>query len=158
MLTQEELKSKLVYNPSTGTFTRSTNHRRWKGTPAGSKTKGRVYIQVNGCLHLAHRLAWLYMTGSWPNDQIDHINRDQSDNRWCNLRDVLQIINLQNKTKARSDSTLGIIGVRKNGSGFMASLGHNKKIIYLGTFRTTEEASKAYLEAKQKLHKGYVAS
>jgi len=96
------------------------------------------------------------MTGEWPKYQVDHINREQSDNRWSNLRDVPQIVNLQNKSRARSDSTLGIIGVRKNGSGFMASLGHNKKVIYLGTFRTTDEATEAYLKAKTKIHEGFI--
>jgi HNH endonuclease len=103
-------------------------------------------------LHLAHRLAWLYVHGIWPERKIDHINGNPCDNRLVNLRDVSQAQNMQNYRKAKSGSALGIQGVTRNGTGFMAQLTVNYKNVYLGTFRTSEAAHEAYLVAKRNLH------
>ena len=99
-MTQEKLKSLLDYNPETGVFTwkrrtdienlriRNGWNSKYAGRQAGSKVKTPhlPYIRIAG--YLAHRLAWLYMTGEWPEEgkEIDHINGDASDNRFCNLK------------------------------------------------------------------------
>lgn len=85
-----ELREILDYNPETGIF-------KWKictgsaypGKEAGCLSDdGYVRIRVHKVLYLASRLAWLYMTGDWPTDQIDHINLVKNDNRWTNLREA----------------------------------------------------------------------
>ena len=158
MLTQERLKEVLVYDKDTGNFYRKSPITRWNTTPAGSKTKGRIYIFIDGKLYLAHRLAFLYMIGEFPKNQVDHINGNQEDNRWSNLRDVTQLQNLENKHRARENSSTGVLGVQVNNkcNSYMARITSNGITYYLGSFPTIEEASKVYLEAKQKLHKGYI--
>jgi len=102
MLTIEYLKSILHYDPNTGIW-------RWLQAPkfgrveardiAGSPYKNKQYwcIKIKQKKYAAHRLAWFYMTGEWPEDQIDHINRDGLDNRWNNLRPASNRENQQNR-------------------------------------------------------------
>jgi hypothetical protein len=155
MLTQERLQQVLDYSPETGVFTRRLKQPGVaQGKISGSMTKdGYVVTSVDSKLYKCHRLAWLYMTGSWPQGQIDHINGNRSDNRFENLRDVTQTQNIQNQRKAqRHNKATGILGIFKNGSGFAARISHNNTKIYLGTFKTTEEAEAAYIAAKRVLH------
>src|SRR6202035_4009666 len=99
LLTAERLREFIHYDPLTGVFTwlvlpvcrgprfvgRGPNQVRVGGI-AGcvSKSNGYRRIKIGGHPYCAHRLAWLYMTGTWPKDEIDHINRVRSDNRFCN--------------------------------------------------------------------------
>lgn len=101
---QEALKLLLTYNPETGEFTRLKG--TGKGAAAGTVTKGCIdksngyrRICVQGKQRYAHRVAWLYMTGQWPKDQIDHKNMDRSDNRFGNLR---QANNSENNQRSRA--------------------------------------------------------
>ena len=91
MLTAIRLRKVLSYAPATGIF-------RWKvsastrapvGTIAGAKN-GRGYrqIRIDGRPYSASRLAWLYMTGKWPNSEISYLNGKPSDTRWANLREA----------------------------------------------------------------------
>jgi len=52
---------------------------------------------LDGKLYLAHRIIWKLVHDEEP-DVIDHINRDRTDNRLRNLRNVTQAANLQNKS------------------------------------------------------------
>lgn len=101
MLTQEQVRSQLSYNPVTGEFTRIKT-----GKPAGgAHWTGYRYIGVLGARHLAHKLAWLYVHGhypQYPQEQIDHINRDRSDNRIENLRLVKQGENDKNRSRYKN--------------------------------------------------------
>ena len=77
MITQKELLENLVYDKDTGVFTRkiSLNTKIRVGDVAGGKdVKGYVCIRVMGKTYKAHRLAWLYVHGKWPENEIDHIN------------------------------------------------------------------------------------
>ena len=143
-ITAEYLRSILHYDQETGIFT-------WKvgsanqvkvGDVAGSQD-GHGYLQIRVCSrkYKAHRLAWLYMYSNWPKDQIDHINRNKTDNRITNLRDVSHKQNQQNTGK-RSDNTSGHTGVSwyKPYSKWLAHIKHNQKQINLGYFTTIEEA------------------
>lgn len=106
----------LEYCPLTGQFfwLRQRGGRR-EGDPAGSlnKSLGYYQIRVNGKLHYAHRLAFIAMTGDEPKGFVDHINRDKSDNRWENLRDVGRSENLLN-AKTPKDNTSGHKGIYFN--------------------------------------------
>lgn len=158
MLTQAELKATLSYDPDTGVFTRvHTLHSRYIGKPAGApNNKGYITIRVNGKTHKAHRLAFLYMLGSFPEKQVDHINGIKDDNRWCNLREAENYQNCQNR-KLRCDNTSGFRGVSWNKSHrrWQASIMANNVPFYIGQFDTPEEAHKAYLEASSVLHNDF---
>lgn len=150
MLTCDELKSKMTYDPETGIFIRFKG--KGAGSPAGRLHKVRGYreICINHKLYYAHRLAWLYMTGEWPKNVIDHIDKDKANNAWSNLRDVSVVVNGQNRKGAQSNSRTGILGVSGNGSGFRARIFEDGKEIYLGTFKTKGEAKVAHLAAVKK--------
>ena len=154
-LTAEKLRELLHYDQETGIFTRkvSTASRVKVGDVAGS-LDGAGYLNIRVCSrkHQAHRLAWLYIHGSWPKDQIDHINRNRSDNRIANLREVTNKQNNQNKSK-RSDNTSGHSGVcwHKRISKWQVKIRHNYKQISLGYFTTLEEAVSAR-KAAEKLY------
>lgn len=152
-------RSVLEYNPETGLFVwkETLSFRRTRGKVAGHVLEnGYIQIGVKKKLYLAHRLAWMMHYGKWPSRIIDHINGNPSDNRICNLRDVEDHVNSENRRRARSDCESGLIGAMKNKKGWMAKITAKGKKYYLGTFKTPEEANSAYMKAKKELHEGFV--
>lgn len=142
--TAEYLRSVLHYDPETGIFTWKvrTSNRINVGDATGCPNgDGYLLISVQSRLYQAHRLAWLYVYGEWPEDQIDHINRNRSDNRIANLRDVSHKQNGQNAGKY-SHNTSGHTGVswHKQSSKWRATIKHNQKKIHLGYFENLEDA------------------
>jgi hypothetical protein len=113
--------------------------------------QGYRRIRVLGKLYWAHRLAWLYVHGDWPPDKIDHINGDRKDNRLMNLRAASDSENMQN-VGMRSDNTTGVRGVTRRKSRWIAQITAGGKTHYLGVHETAEEAHRAYVEAKTRLH------
>ena len=96
----EKLKTLLHYDSKSGDFIwkTSVNDRIKIGDKAGSLyNNGYVNISIGGKRYKAHRLAFLYMTGKFPTGQIDHVNKDRSDNRWSNLREVSHVENQRNR-------------------------------------------------------------
>ena len=93
-LNQSKLKELLNYNPENGSFTwLKSQGNASKGSKAGSlAVNGYILIAVNGQRYRAHRLAFLYMKARFPVLDIDHINRNPSDNRWVNLREVSRAV------------------------------------------------------------------
>lgn len=158
MITSERLRKLLSYAPETGVFRwlLPQSNRAKAGLVAGciSKASGYRLIRVDGRLYRAHRLAWLYMYGHEPSDQIDHINCDRSDNRISNLRDVSRDLNAQNRRVARKDSGTGLMGVMRNGDRWAAQIRVNGQRLCLGTFDTPEQAHQRYVEAKRGIHSG----
>lgn len=153
----ELVSAALEYNPDTGIFKRKvgTSHNAPKGAIAGCKTPmGYIIIGVGNKSFLAHRLAWLLMTGNWPKKNIDHINRNKSDNRWINLRVASYLENIQNTEALRINNKHGLPGVKwaEKEKVWRAKITVNSKTINLGRFKTKEEASKAYLDARASLH------
>ena len=143
-ITAEYLRSILHYDPATGIFTRkigSANQVKVGDATGSQNGKGYLNIKLQSRPFQAHRLAWLYVYGEWPEDQLDHINRNRSDNRISNLREVTNKQNHQNASK-RSDNTSGHPGVSwyKQRSEWRAQITHNYKHIHLGYFNTIEEA------------------
>ncbi len=150
-LTIERLKAVLHYDPDTGIFTWlvRTSNRISAGSAAGSLMQnGYICISIDSRRYLAHRLAWFYMTGEWPNI-IDHEDRTPINNRWNNLRDGGQTENMLNKS-IQSNNTTGFQGVTRNGKGFMARITKRGKTTHIGSFPTAEEAHKAYQIEKMK--------
>ena len=144
MINQNRLKNVLDYDPETGVFT-------WKikpsqrvniGDVAGTKTpRGYQKIMINGEYLFAHRLAWLYVYGEFPKNEIDHINQVTSDNRISNLRDVTHTENNKN-AKMREDNSSGYTGVswHKAGKKWQAKVKLNGKSLYLGLWKHKQDA------------------
>ena len=153
MITQSHLKKWLHYDPQTGIFTWAITHSPVKaGDVAGSiHHSGYVVIRHFGKLYIAHRLAVLYMTGDWPNEEVDHKNGKRSDNRWINLR---QCSVSQNRMNNLMDLnyTSSITGVRwrENDKLWIARINVRGKDVYLGCFREKDPAVAARRMAEDK--------
>ena len=159
VMTAAQARELLDYEPDTGLLMwRETGRGRRANRMAGSPDKhGYLQTRVQGRIYFNHRLAWLLVHGSWPENVIDHINGDKSDNRIANLRDVSRRTNQENQRKAAlSNKTTGLLGAsrhRKTGK-FVASIQTNRKTKYLGLYVTPEQAHEAYVKAKHQLHQG----
>lgn len=161
ILTAERLRAVVHYDPETGRFTRTVQlarrHRvgdRADFLIATGWLKGYYRVAVDSQRYLAHRVAWLYVNGRWPDGVIDHINGNRSDNRIENLRDGTQAQNMQNRRKAQSNCISGILGVhlhRETGR-WVARLQTGGVGRHIGLFATKEEAHEAYLREKRKFH------
>lgn len=153
-LTAERLREVLHYDPTTGLFTwRIARKKCTVGAIAGSSQPGRyVTIKIDYVRHYAHRLAWLYMIGSWPDHQVDHRNRDKADNRWRNLRAATQKQNNENM-KVSPLSLSGVTGVRwhRRDKLWVARITHHRKKMTLGYFKSIEEAAACRREAEIRL-------
>jgi len=146
-LTAEALRLVLHYNPETGVFTRLVPaSNAAAGEVAGSEDEdGYIVIGVQGAQHRAHRLAFLYMTGEWPAQQVDHRNLDKGDNRWTNLRFATPSQNNQN-APVKSNNTSSCKGVSwyVAGKKWRARIVLNKREISLGYFDDFDAAKAAY--------------
>ena len=154
-ITQDVVRERLCYEPETGRFVWITKRgRAVLGDDAGHAMKnGYIQIGLCGRLYYAHRLAWLYMTGGWPDLEVDHINGNPSDNRWSNLRGATSRLNKENRHAARSGT--GLLGAYPSPGGrFRASITVAGVEQHLGTFATAADAHSAYLAAKRTLHQG----
>ncbi len=115
MLTQAKLKELLHYDPETGVFTCiiSRGSGAMVGDTPGSNDKGYRRLRISGINYKAHRLAWLYTYGYFPEGYIDHINRVRDDNRIVNLREVSPSCNLRNASTPTTNSS-GVKGVSRD--------------------------------------------
>jgi hypothetical protein len=155
-LSAERLREILHYDPETGVWTwrmRASRFSRVRiGALAGCLNGGGYWqIAVDGCVYLAHRLAWLYTKGEWPASDLDHEDLDRSANRWDNLRLATKSQNAAN-TRARSNNKSGLKGAsRYNRNGkWQSGIVVGGKRIFLGLFDTAEEAHVAYVAAAEK--------
>lgn len=149
-ITQEYLREILDYNPLTGEFVWRVNFtmKARKGAPAGYYGM-YVFIRLHGRLYRAHRLAWLYVYGSWPVGDVDHKDRNKHNNAIANLRDVTPSENLMN-AKTRVDSSSGHRGVsRFPNNRWRAYITVNGKQHHLGSFASYEEATQARIAAEK---------
>lgn len=152
IITQAQLKERLHYNPNTGIFTRiKGRHKSRIGKAAGYNHHGYIRIKIMTFDCAAHRLAFLYMLGAFPVNQVDHINQTKTDNRWCNLRDVTQAINNRNASR-RADNESGATGVcwDKRANKWQAYIQFEKRRIHLGFFKDFETAASVRKEAENK--------
>ena len=153
-MTVEHLRNLFSYDQETGVFTRQISKGTQKaGSVAGGFDKnGYVRIKIDGKFYKAHRVAWFYVNGVWPKNEIDHINGIPSDNRIANLREATRLENCQNRS-INVDNKSGYRGVHwhKQCSKWAAHIRHQGKKIYLGLFETAQEAGFAAETARQKL-------
>jgi hypothetical protein len=155
-VTIERLRELLTYDADAGVFTWkiSTNGRIRVGDVAGSMNgEGYLQIMIDGRRYHAHRLAWLYQTGQWPVEQIDHVNGIPDDNRFLNLRESTHSQNQHNRRKARNNVS-GYKGVywHRRTKSWVASIMLHRKRIHLGRFDTLDAAHAAYTAAAERLH------
>ncbi len=156
MITQNKLKSILSYNPEIGTFkwNKSGSGRKLSLEAGSLDSDGYWQINIGKKVYKAHRLAWLYVNGDWPVNQIDHINEIKSDNRMSNLRLATNMENMRNRGKQKNN-TSGYKGVwfcERGKRNWHAKIQHHGKSIHLGSFYTAIEASKAYEKKAVDLH------
>ena len=145
MITQTELKEILEYDKETGKFIwlKSHDYRIKVGAEAGYKVGNYWKISYKNIKYMSHRLAWFYITGTWPKDQIDHINNNPLDNSWGNLREATASQNLANKPPQKNNTT-GFKGVCLDRNKIRADITYQNKLYFLGFFNSLEEAAIAY--------------
>lgn len=159
-MTDEERQmviSSLTYDPDTGLFYHKVAKRGGR-VKAGSLVKskpgrsGYLPIGVGGVVYLAHRLAWLLWYGYWPEEQIDHIDHDRTNNRLSNLRLVTAQGNKMNESK-RKDNKSGVTGVYWSNARkqWIACLYQHGKFIHLGSFSDKGKA----VEARELANENY---
>jgi hypothetical protein len=159
-LTQKRLKEVLHYDPDTGAFTWlvTNSNRATVGSVAGSihNVYGYRVIKIDNESYRAHRLVWLYMYGSLPNDDvhIDHKDGNRDNNRFGNLREATLLENAQNTQKLYKNSTSGHAGVSWDGRSkkWRAHITVCGKHINLGRYTTLEEAKAVRDAAKPEHH------
>lgn len=154
MLTAERLREVLSYDPLTGRWRWLVSCRAVKaGDEAGWVDDRYNRIAVDGRTYRSTHLAWLYMTGDWPPEQVDHENTVSLDDRWDNLRLASQGENQANRKVFRNNE-LGIKGVKRvpRTKRFQARIYTGGTSVNLGCFDSAEEAGAAYRAAAEKIH------
>lgn len=151
-----ELYEKLSYDSETGVFTWKKNVSNVTiGSVAGTKnSNNHIQIRINSKRIFAHKLAWAFVYGEFPNGIIDHINGIRNDNRICNLRIVTTSENAHNQRKPHSRTKSGYLGVSWVSSKrkWQAGLAINGKYKFLGLFDDPKIAHQAYLAGKRIYH------
>ena len=144
-LDANELRDVLYYDPGTGVFTWRGDTRNFKSGDVAGCAQGCDYrrIRINGTLYKAHRLAWLYMFGRWPVGQLDHINRNKTDNRISNLREASNSQNQAN-TIARGKSQFKGVSFSSATQKWRAGIKKNGVFKHIGFFKCEVEAARAY--------------
>jgi hypothetical protein len=152
---QNVLHALLDYSPTTGVFTwRKSNGTAAAGREAGWLHKaGYVYIGLGGRNYKAHRLAWMYVYGVDPAGLLDHRDRDKTNNRIANLREVTDGQNNQNKQVYRNNAS-GHKGIgwyaRRN--AWRVRIQHEGAVHLIGFFKDIPSAIAARKAAEQALH------
>ena len=146
-LTYEEASKILTYDPETGEIFRLNKRST---TNKLSKT-GYKTLSVQGKSYLQHRLAWLLYYKKWPDNHINHINGDPSDNRICNLEDVLPLVNTNSyrKISRRNRSGYKNVSWKESSQKWAASKMYYGVSYFLGLFETAEEANDAVIQFKK---------
>lgn len=156
----DELKSVLHYNEDTGEF-------HWKahkycvkpGDKAGTTdASGYIKITLNYKSHLAHRLAWFYVHGKFPEAEIDHINRNRSDNRIANLRLAQRFQNSQNQGKKKNASGFPGVTWHSQRNKWRSEIRIDGRKKHLGLFDSICEAKEAYEKAKALHHPFFMSA
>jgi len=153
-LTQARLKEVLDYDPDTGVFIwkERISIRITVGSVAGWLQSGYLRTRIDGVFYYQHRLAWLWVHGVWPPEQIDHKDMNRENNRIANLRLATKSQNGAN-ARVRSHSKNGLKGIiwDKQRGRWRARIRHDGRVFHLGDFHTALEAHNAYVSKAQEL-------
>lgn len=145
-VTSGELKKLVSYSERTGEFSpkRSFPFVGW------SDEFGYVHIRLRRRSYLAHRLAWLYVYGEWPKENLDHINGNPWDNRIENLREAPQRLNGKNISPVRKNSSIRCgVNFDKARGLYRAYITVDRKQIHVGRYKDKEQAVAARLKAER---------
>lgn len=170
------LREFFAYNPRTGELRYRPRARHWFKSDRlwkawNAQFSGKIgtgfsnsyrLIAVNQRRYLAHRVIWAMMMGEWPQEEIDHINQDRSDNRWRNLRAATRSQNACNITMP-SNNTSGVMGVHWWETGQLwQAYGDARRHRIVKYAKTFEEAVALREEIKRQLgmtkHHGRVSA
>ena len=149
IITQKRLKEVLHYDSETGVFTWLVSSCVKIGNVAGTtNSNGYIIICIDRKQYRAHRLAWLYVHGDFPDEDTDHINHIRGDNRINNIRCVSRQCNMRNASM-KSNNKSGIVGVswHKGACKWVASIRAEGHSIHLGTFDDIGDAEQARKDA-----------
>lgn len=156
-ISHKEAHETFFYDPHTGILTwRKTKKGRAAkvGRVAGSLHRnGYIILRIRKQVYPATHMIWFLWHGRWPTCQIDHINRNPTDNRLVNLREANRSEQMQNRGIDKRNKS-GATGVSwdKDLSKWRAKICLNRKQIHLGVFTEKEAAAEAYRKAKAELH------
>ncbi len=115
---------------------------------------GYRVIRIDGTQYVAHHLIWLYATGKYPIKDLDHIDRNRSNNKISNLREVTrQEQNFNTTVKQGKSLPIGVTFRSERKKPYHAHIRISNKLIYLGCYKTIKEAHNTYLKAKEQYHK-----
>lgn len=149
----ERLQAAVSYDPDTGLFTSRVSRGAMRAGKVlgGADAYGYIRFSFEKKDYKAHRLAWLVMTGEWPEHGVDHRDCDRTNNRWANLRAADQSQNTANSPLSKRN-TSGLKGAHfaKGIGKWTAHICVKRKQMTLGTYATAEEAHAAYLAAAKK--------
>lgn len=157
------MREVISYNAETGLFARKVRTAQCHQVgdradfPGSGHLTGYRLIGVLGKKMPAHRVAWAYAHGEWPDMCIDHINGVKDDNRLENLRHVSRRMNTQNRRNAlKGKAGTDLVGVywHPPSKRWVARIMTNRHGIHLGMFDTAEEGHAAYIKAKRIYHEG----
>lgn len=139
-----------LYDPENGIFTWRIARRKCRPGDVVGTTEPRGYqvAKLDYRIYYLHRLAWLYMTGEWPEDGVDHIDRNKSNNRWGNLRKATAKENAEN-TGLKKSNRSGVTGVSWCGGYWVARIKNNYKSKTIGYFKDFDSAVRARKEAEK---------
>jgi len=171
-ITADEVNQLLAYNPDTGALTwkartpdmfedgaHSAEHTcakwngRYSGKEAGNvKSSGYRKLSIFNRSFRAPRIIWLLMTGAWPKGEVDHVNLNKDDNSWSNLRQASRAQNNSNKSARPSESGIKCVRFQKSSGNWLARISVRGQEIHLGSFDSSEAASRAYAEAAMRFH------
>lgn len=137
----------IEYNPVTGKFYKIYKNRA-RETATSVNSSGYRTIWYGGKCMQSHRLAFKLMGETIPKGYVvDHINRDKTDNRWCNLRAVPKQVNTHNRSQTKDRELPTGVRVTTSGS-YQARVRLDGKLISLGSFKNLSDAVQAYMEFK----------
>ncbi len=161
MLTQARVKELFDYNSDTGAliWRVSLSSKPTVGNEAGSwRPDGYRKVRIDTKPYYIHRIIWLWMTGSWPKDGIDHKDLDPSNNKWANLREANATQNTTNRPY-QSNNKHGLKGVtlhRQSGLWRARARAYGK--VVSSYHKTKEEAASAAEQARSLLHGDFARS
>lgn len=156
----ERLREAFRYDPDTGELFWLINRRGQAhvGDIAGRQDAlGYWSTTLDQKRLMVHRVAWALSYGSWPDDDIDHIDGNPSNNRLANLRAGTRSQNMQNRKGPQVNNSSGYLGVMKIAGRnltkpWKAVVRVGRQAVWSERFATAEEAHASYLEAKRRLH------
>ena len=158
MLTQDQLRKLVRYSPVVGVFEKligqgtKRSPKRWILLGSSNSDTGYIYLSIMGKRYPAHRLAWLYVHGEFPEADIDHIDGDKTNNAISNLRKATRAQNAANSQTGKRN-TSGIKGVSwsKTAKKWVARIVMNGQVALNAYFDYVDEARLAVEQKRMEL-------